>query len=103
MEFLLLTEVHINFMNKLPVFLFNMEMSYTRSYLIFLGTMDTTTTKLLSVHIEALLPATALELDIPQNIQVASLMGIGLLYQGTAKRHIAEVLLQEIGKICNNA
>ncbi|XP_055843307.1 anaphase-promoting complex subunit 1 [Episyrphus balteatus] len=62
------------------------------------GTMDTTTTKLLSVHIEALLPATALELDIPQNIQVASLMGIGLIYQGTAKRHIAEVLLQEIGR-----
>ncbi|XP_055370778.1 anaphase-promoting complex subunit 1 isoform X2 [Condylostylus longicornis] len=62
------------------------------------GTMDNTTTKLLSVHIEALLPATALELDIPQNTQVASLMGIGLLYQGTAKRHIAEVLLQEIGR-----
>lgn len=62
------------------------------------GTMDTTTTKLLSVHIEALLPATALELDIPQNIQIAAIMGIGFIYQGTAKRHIAEVLLQEIGK-----
>lgn len=63
------------------------------------GTMDTKTTKLLSVHIEALLPATALELDIPQNIQVAAIMGLGLLYQETSKRHIAEVLLQEIGKI----
>lgn len=62
------------------------------------GTMDTTSTKLLSVHIEALLPPTAIELDIPQNIQVASIMGVGLLYQGTAKRHIAEVLLQEIGR-----
>uniref|UniRef100_A0A1A9WDA7 Uncharacterized protein n=1 Tax=Glossina brevipalpis TaxID=37001 RepID=A0A1A9WDA7_9MUSC len=62
------------------------------------GTMHTTTTKMLSVHLEALLPATALELDIPQNSQVASLMGIGLLYQGTAKRHIAEVLLQEVGR-----
>lgn len=62
------------------------------------GTMDTTTTKLLSVHIEALLPATALELDIPQNIQVASLMGIGMIYQETSKRHIAEILLQEIGR-----
>lgn len=61
------------------------------------ATMDTTTTKLLSVHIEALLPATALELDIPQNIQVAAIMGIGLIYQETAKRHMAEVLLQEIG------
>ncbi|XP_055586614.1 anaphase-promoting complex subunit 1 [Uranotaenia lowii] len=62
------------------------------------GTMDTKTTKLLSVHIEALLPPTAVELDISQNIQVASLMGIGLVYQGTAKRHIAEILLQEIGR-----
>ncbi|XP_017493946.1 PREDICTED: anaphase-promoting complex subunit 1-like, partial [Rhagoletis zephyria] len=62
------------------------------------GGMDNTTTKLLSLHVEALLPTTALELDIPQNIQVASLMGIGLLYQGSAKRHIAEVLLQEVGR-----
>ncbi|XP_017115012.1 anaphase-promoting complex subunit 1 [Drosophila elegans] len=62
------------------------------------GSMDTKTTKLLSVHLEALLPATAMELDIPQSTQVAALMGIGLLYQGSAKRHIAEVLLQEIGR-----
>ncbi|EDV34305.1 uncharacterized protein Dana_GF21034 [Drosophila ananassae] len=62
------------------------------------GSMDTKITKLLSVHLEALLPATAMELDIPQSTQVAALMGIGLLYQGSAKRHIAEVLLQEIGR-----
>lgn len=62
------------------------------------GTMDTATTKLLSIHIEALLPPTALELDISQNVQIAAIMGIGLLYQGSAKRHIAEVLVQEIGK-----
>lgn len=62
------------------------------------GTMDTATTKALSCHIEALLPPTALELDISQNVQIAAIMGIGLVYQGTAKRHIAEVLVQEIGK-----
>lgn len=61
------------------------------------GTMDTATTKLLSIHIEALLPPTSLELDISQNVQIAAIMGIGLLYQGSAKRHIAEVLVQEIG------
>uniref|UniRef100_W4VRH0 Putative anaphase-promoting complex apc subunit 1 meiotic check point regulator/tsg24 n=1 Tax=Corethrella appendiculata TaxID=1370023 RepID=W4VRH0_9DIPT len=61
------------------------------------GTMDAKTTKMLSVHMEALLPPTAVELDMPQNTQIAALMGIGLVYQGTAKRHIAEVLLQEIG------
>lgn len=62
------------------------------------GTMDTATTKALSCHIEALLPPTALEFDISQNVQIAAIMGIGLVYQGTAKRHIAEVLVQEIGK-----
>lgn len=62
------------------------------------GTQDAAITKVLSVHVEALLPPTALELEIQQNVQIASLMGIGLLYQGTAKRHIAEVLLQEIGR-----
>lgn len=62
------------------------------------GSMDMTTTKILGVHLEALLPPTALELEIPQNIQIASLMGIGLLYQGSAKRHITEILLQEIGR-----
>lgn len=62
------------------------------------GTQDAAMTKMLSVHIEALLPPTALELEIQQNVQIASLMGIGLLYQGSAKRHIAEVLLQEIGR-----
>uniref|UniRef100_A0A7G3ADA9 Putative anaphase-promoting complex apc subunit 1 meiotic check point regulator/tsg24 n=1 Tax=Lutzomyia longipalpis TaxID=7200 RepID=A0A7G3ADA9_LUTLO len=61
-------------------------------------TMNMTITKLLSVHIEALLPPTALELDIQQNIQVATLMGVGLVFEGTSKRHMAEILLQEIGR-----
>lgn len=62
------------------------------------GTADTTITRLLAVHVEALLPPTAVELDVVQSIQVASVLGVGLLYQGTAKPHIAEVLLQEIGR-----
>ncbi|KAL1131298.1 hypothetical protein AAG570_010916 [Ranatra chinensis] len=62
------------------------------------GTMDVRSTKLFSVHIESLLPPTSIELDLVQNIQVAALLGIGLLYQGTAHRHIAEVLLSEIGR-----
>lgn len=44
-----------------------------------------------------MLPPTSLELNIAQNIQVAALLGLGLLYQGSAHRHIAEVLLSEIG------
>ncbi|KAK9511917.1 hypothetical protein O3M35_000478 [Rhynocoris fuscipes] len=62
------------------------------------GTMDIRATKLFSVHIESLLPPTSIELDLVQNIQVAALLGIGLVYQGTAHRHIAEALLSEIGR-----
>lgn len=62
------------------------------------GTMDTDSTKMLSIHIEALLPPTSMELDIPQNTQVAALLGIGFVYQGSAHRHITEVLLTEIGR-----
>ncbi|XP_069743780.1 anaphase-promoting complex subunit 1 [Narcine bancroftii] len=63
-----------------------------------LGTMDISVTRLLSIHIPALLPPTSTELDVPHNLQVAAVMGVGLVYQGTAHRHIAEVLLTEIGR-----
>lgn len=62
-----------------------------------LGTMDMAITRLLSIHIPALLPPTSTELDVPHNVQVAAVVGIGLVYQGTAHRHTAEVLLAEIG------
>jgi len=62
--------------------------------------MDVATTKLLSIHISALLPPTSTELDVPHIVKVAAILGIGLVYQGTAHRHIAEVLLSEIGKLC---
>ncbi|XP_053169492.1 anaphase-promoting complex subunit 1 isoform X1 [Hemicordylus capensis] len=63
-----------------------------------LGTMDMSITRLLSIHIPALLPPTSTELDVPHNVQVAAVTGIGLVYQGTAHRHTAEVLLSEIGR-----
>lgn len=62
------------------------------------GTMNTKITRMLSVHIESLLPPTAIELDVPHNVQVASLLGIGLLYQNSNKRYVAEALLQEINR-----
>ncbi|VVD00273.1 unnamed protein product [Leptidea sinapis] len=61
------------------------------------GTMDVQATKVLSIHVEALLPPTCVELDIQQGIQVAALLGVGLLYQGTAHAHYSQVLLNEIG------
>lgn len=62
------------------------------------GTMHTATTKMLSIHVEALLPPTSMELDVPQNIQISALLGIGLVYEGSSHRHITEVLLAEIGR-----
>ncbi|XP_071832099.1 anaphase-promoting complex subunit 1-like isoform X2 [Apostichopus japonicus] len=62
------------------------------------GTMDVAVTKILSLHISALLPPTSTELAVPHNLQVAAILGIGLVYQGTAHRHMAEVLLGEIGR-----
>lgn len=62
--------------------------------------MDLATTKVLSVHVPALLPPTSTELNIPHNVQVAAVLGVGLVYQGTAHSHMAEVLLAEIGVWC---
>ncbi|XP_026741870.1 anaphase-promoting complex subunit 1 [Trichoplusia ni] len=62
------------------------------------GTMDVQATKMMSIHLEPLLPPTSIELDIQQNILVAALLGVGLIYQGTAHTHYAQVLLNEIGK-----
>ena len=61
--------------------------------------MDISTTKVLSIHVPALLPPTSTELNVPHNVQVAAVLGVGLVFQGTAHRHTAEVLLAEIGKI----
>lgn len=36
-----------------------------------LGTMDMSITRLLSIHIPALLPPTSTELDVPHNVQVS--------------------------------
>ncbi|KAI5108590.1 anaphase-promoting complex subunit 1 isoform X2, partial [Silurus meridionalis] len=63
-----------------------------------LGTMDMSVTRLLSIHVPALLPPTSTELDVPHSVQVAAVVGIGLVYQGTGHRHNAEVLLAEIGR-----
>ncbi|KAK7469621.1 hypothetical protein BaRGS_00036350 [Batillaria attramentaria] len=62
------------------------------------GSMDLATTKILGVHVPALLPPTSTELNIPHNVQVAAVLGVGLVYQGTGHTHMAEVLLAEIGR-----
>jgi len=60
--------------------------------------MDPYIIRTVSVHAEAMLPPTGVELDIDVIVEPAALMCLGFLYQGTAHRHVSHVLLKEIGK-----
>ncbi|CAN8007085.1 unnamed protein product [Ixodes pacificus] len=62
------------------------------------GTMNLECTKLMSIHVDALLPPTSTELDVHPLVRVASVMGLGLLYAESGHRHMAETLLGEIGR-----
>ena len=62
------------------------------------STMDHATMKVLSIHLPAMLPPTSTELNVPHNVQVAAILGVGLMFQATSHRHTAEILLAEIGK-----
>ena len=62
------------------------------------GSMDNTISKMLCMHILAFHPPTFPELDVSSNLQTAAIMGIALLFQGTANRFMTEVLLGEIGR-----
>nr|KAK5445445.1 Anaphase-promoting complex subunit 1 [Exophiala xenobiotica] len=62
----------------------------------FLGTMDTLTTRLLSVHVTRLLPPGAAELNLSPLTQTTGIMGIGLLYYNSQHRRMSEVMLSEI-------
>ena len=62
----------------------------------YLGTKDPKITKLLSVHIAAMLPPGAADLKINVWIQTAGIMALGLLYFDTRHRSTSEVLLSEL-------
>ena len=61
-----------------------------------IGTMNTKLTKVLSVHIGALLPHGSHDLNVSMLVQTAGLVGIGLLYYNTQHRRMTEVLIDEI-------
>ncbi|ODQ64815.1 hypothetical protein NADFUDRAFT_66873 [Nadsonia fulvescens var. elongata DSM 6958] len=61
-----------------------------------LGTMDNQLTKVLSVHVAALLPVGSSDLNVPGPVQTAGLVGIGLLYFESQHRRMSEVMLAEI-------
>jgi anaphase-promoting complex subunit 1 len=62
----------------------------------YLGTKDPKITKLLSVHVAAMLPPGAADLKINVWIQTAGIMALGLLYYDTRHRRTSEVLLSEL-------
>ncbi|ORY15789.1 hypothetical protein LY90DRAFT_677505 [Neocallimastix californiae] len=64
-----------------------------------IGSMDLVVTRLLSIHIPALLPPQSTEPNMPINTRIACIMGIGWLYIGSCHRRMAEVMLGEIEKV----
>ncbi|KAK9475926.1 hypothetical protein V1514DRAFT_338485 [Lipomyces japonicus] len=62
----------------------------------FLGSMNPKMTKVLSVHVVALLPAGSADLNISGSMQTAGIMGVGLLYYKTYHRRMSEILVAEI-------
>jgi anaphase-promoting complex subunit 1 len=63
------------------------------------GSRDTNIIKVLSIHVDALLPPNSTELDVSAPVHAASIIGVGLLYQSSGDSHISRVLLDEIGRL----
>lgn len=55
------------------------------------GSMDITATKEVATQLVALLPPSGTELPVSQVTQIAALISLGLLYEGTGHRHMTEV------------
>ncbi|CAH8828673.1 unnamed protein product [Trichobilharzia szidati] len=65
------------------------------------GTMDQSILRLIAVHYRPLLPFDPLinvQLNVPNLCQAAAVFGLGLLYQGSAHRHITNLLINELGR-----
>lgn len=61
-----------------------------------LGSMNTKLTKVLSVHIFALLPPGSNDLNVPVEVQTAGVIGMGLLYLESSHRRMTETFLAEL-------
>lgn len=62
------------------------------------GTKDIKVTKVLTVHIPALLPPESASFDHSNLIQATSLLGMGLVYMSSCDRLMGSTMLKEIGK-----
>ena len=61
------------------------------------GSMADSLISLLSIYFPPLLPHGSADLEVAHSIQTAALVGVGLLYLGSAHRHMVEVALRQIG------
>ena len=80
-------------------------LSYAVIYLWFsylipnrIGSGDAGIYKLLSIHVDTLLPPTALEVNVPHSSHVAALVSVGLLFMGTCDRHLVKMMLLEMSR-----
>jgi len=60
------------------------------------GSLDAGAAKALVLHVPAILPGMALDLDIPPIVQCCATLGLGLLYHGSRNRLMSEYLANEI-------
>jgi anaphase-promoting complex subunit 1 len=64
-----------------------------------ISTCDAKITSVLAVHLSALHPPHSADLQLTLLTQAAGILGLGLLYLGTKKRHIADILIREFTKM----
>jgi anaphase-promoting complex subunit 1 len=62
------------------------------------GTMHPAISKMLYFHVPSRHPSSTPELELPTLLQSAAVMGIGLLYEGSAHALTMKILLGEIGR-----
>ncbi|WIA14045.1 hypothetical protein OEZ85_002600 [Tetradesmus obliquus] len=60
------------------------------------GAADTTVARMLLLHLPARHPSCFPEIELSPHVQAASLLGLGLLYQGSCHRLMSEIMLEEI-------
>ncbi|CAE8634644.1 unnamed protein product [Polarella glacialis] len=63
-----------------------------------IASMDAGLTRMCCVHIPSMLPATYSDMEINSPVQSSAVMGIGLLFAGSAHRMMTELLVAEIGR-----
>ena len=65
----------------------------------YIGTADPKVTSALSVHVAALHPPSAAQLNVSMHIQSAGLVGIGLLHIATRNRKLADSILRDMTRL----